>query len=359
MQEAPTDRPAISTERDPRWAAVVAKDARADGTFFTCVRSTGIYCRPSCPARRPKPENVSFAETWEEAEARGFRACKRCRPKEASLAERQAALIADLCRHIEQAEDAPKLDELAKRAGVSPFHLHRLFKAATGLTPKAYASAERAKRARVELASGEGSVTSAIYGSGFNSNGRFYAASDGMFGMTPSAFKAGGAGKTIRYAVGLSTLGRVLVGSSDRGVCFIALGDDEEALLADLRRRFGKAEIVRGDGAYEETVRQVVASVEDPRRGFDLPLDIQGTAFQQRVWRALQAIPLGETASYAEIARAIGAPTSARAVAQACGANKLAVVVPCHRVVREDGALSGYRWGVERKRALLKKEKAG
>ncbi len=359
MQEAPTHRPATSTQRDPRWRAVVAKDKRADGTFFTCVRSTGIYCRPSCPARLPKPENVSFAETWAEAEARGFRACKRCRPKDAGLAERHAGIVAEVCRHIEEAEEAPKLDELAERAGVSPFHLHRLFKAATGLTPKAYASAERAKRARAELASGEGSVTSAIYGSGFNSNGRFYAASDGMFGMTPSAFKAGGAGRTIRYAFGRSSLGRVLVGSSDRGVCFIALGDDDDTLLADLKGRFGKAEILGGDGAYEDIVNQVVASVEDPGRGFALPLDIQGTAFQQRVWRALRAIPLGETASYAEIARAIGAPTSARAVAQACGANKLAVVVPCHRVVREGGAISGYRWGVERKRALLEKEKAG
>ncbi|WP_020179136.1 bifunctional DNA-binding transcriptional regulator/O6-methylguanine-DNA methyltransferase Ada [Methylopila sp. M107] len=356
--EAHTAQVAPSTELDPRWRALVSRDRTADGTFYTCVASTGIYCRPSCPARRPKPENVRFVATWEEAETAGFRACKRCRPKDAGLAERHAGLVADVCRHIEQAEESPRLEALAARAGISPFHLHRLFKAATGLTPKAYADAERAKRARAELSDAKTSVTSAIYGAGFNSNGRFYAAADGMFGMTPGAFKAGGEGTTIRFAIGASSLGIVLVASSERGVCLIALGDDRDALVADLTHRFPKARLLAGEADYEAVVEAVVAAVEQPDKGFGLPLDIQGTAFQQRVWKALRDVPLGRTASYTQIAKAIGAPKSARAVAQACGANKLAVVIPCHRVVREDGALSGYRWGVERKRALLKKEKA-
>lgn len=343
---------------DPRWEAFAARDERADGRFFACVLTTGIYCRPSCPARRAKPENVRFVATRGEALAAGFRACKRCRPDETGLEERNARLVAEACRTIETAETPPRLEALAKAAGMSRFHFHRLFKGATGLTPKAYADAERARRARAELSEEGASVTEAIYAAGFNSSGRFYAATDGMLGMTPSDFKAGGAGARIRYAVGSSSLGRVLVASTDRGVCMVALGDDPEALETDLAARFSNAEIARGDAAYEATVDAVIALVERPGGGFDLPLDIRGTAFQQRVWRALRDIPAGETASYAEIAAAIGEPKSSRAVAQACGANKLAVVIPCHRVVRADGAVSGYRWGVERKKALLKREKA-
>lgn len=344
-------------DSDPRWRALQARDKTADGAFFTCVRTTCVYCRPSCPARHPKPENVRFVATREEAERAGYRACKRCRPDEIGLDQRNAEMIAEACRFIEAAEEAPRLDALAARAGMSRFHFHRLFKAATGLTPKAYADAERAKRARSELKDKTSSVTSAIYGAGFNSNGRFYAATDRIFGMTPSDFRAGGNGATVRFAIGDCSLGHILVASSARGVCMIAIGDDPDVLIRDLQDRFRSAEIVGGDAAYEKTVAAVIALVEEPTGSFDLPLDIRGTAFQQRVWRALREIPAGETASYAEIAKAIGAPKSFRAVAQACGANKLAVIIPCHRVVRNDGAISGYRWGVERKKSLLKRER--
>ena len=348
---------AETVERDPRWSAVKARDVSADDAFYTCVKTTGIYCRPSCPARRPKPENVRFAGTRAEAEALGFRPCRRCKPDEAGRERRNAAIVAEACRFIEGADEPPSLDDLATRAGLSRFHFHRLFKGATGLTPKAYADAERAKRARAALSDGETSVTAAIYDAGFGSNGRFYEAADGMFGMTPSDFRAGGAGATIRYAIGACSLGRIMVASTDKGVCLIAIGDDPDALRADLTTRFRSAEIIEGDAGYEATVAAVVALVEEPSAGFDLPLDIRGTAFQQRVWRALRDIPAGRTASYAEVAAAIGEPKATRAVAQACGANKLAVVIPCHRVVRSDGGLSGYRWGVGRKRALLAREK--
>lgn len=348
---------AEAVERDPRWSAVKARDAAADDAFFTCVKTTGVYCRPSCPARHPKPENVRFATTREEAEDLGFRPCRRCKPDEAGRERRNAGIVADACRFIEAAEEPPSLDALAARSGLSRFHFHRLFKGATGLTPKAYADAERARRARAALSDGATSVTAAIYDAGFGSNGRFYEAADGMFGMTPSDFRAGGAGATIRYAIGDCSLGRILVASTWKGVCLIAIGDDEDALVDDLRARFRAAKIVEGDAGFEATVAAVVALVEEPSAGFDLPLDIRGTAFQQRVWRALREIPAGRTASYAEVATAIGEPKATRAVAQACGANKLAVVIPCHRVVRSDGGLSGYRWGVGRKRALLARER--
>ena len=239
---------------------------------------------------------------------------------------------------------------------MSRFHLHRVFKAVTGLTPKAYAAAHRARRVRGELARGDGRVTDAIYDAGYNSNGRFYAESNGVLGMTPSRFRAGGADTAIRFAIGQCSLGAILVAASDVGVCAILLGDDPEALARDLQDRFPRAQLVGGDVAFEQRVAQVVGLIEAPRLGHDLPLDVRGTAFQQRVWQALRQIPPGETASYRDIAERIGAPTSMRAVAQACGANALAVAIPCHRVVRQDGALSGYRWGVERKRALLARE---
>lgn len=348
--------PVVRADLDPRWAAFAARDREADGRFFACVLSTGIYCRPSCPARRAKPENVRFVATRSDAEQAGFRACKRCRPDEIGLDERNAALVAEACRAIERAGEPPSLDALAKSAGLSRFHFHRLFKAATGLTPKAYAGAERAKRARSELSGGAASVTEAIYAAGFGSNGRFYEATDAMLGMTPTSFRAKGEGVRISYAIGDCSLGKILVASTARGVSMIAIGDDPGALVGDLRARFRNAELALGDAAYAETVAAVVALVEEPSAGFELPLDIRGTAFQQRVWRALGDIPAGVTKSYAEIAAAIGEPKASRAVAQACGANKLAVVIPCHRVVRADGDVSGYRWGVERKKALLKRE---
>jgi len=354
----PKERLAAATVSDPRWAAVAARDAAADGRFVYSVKTTGVYCRPSCAARPARPENVAFHDTTADAERAGFRPCKRCRPdRHESTGQQQAAMIASLCRFIESAEQPPTLAELAERAGLSAWHLHRVFKQATGLTPRAYAAAHRAQRVRQALAPRHSeTVTQALYDAGYNSNGRFYAESDAVLGMTPTAYRAGGADTDIRFAIGQCSLGAILVAQSERGVCAIALGDDPEALARELQDRFPRARLIGGDAAFERLVAQVVGFVEAPGLGLALPLDVRGTAFQQRVWQALRQVPAGRTVSYSEIAERIGAPASVRAVAQACGANALAVAIPCHRVVRRDGALSGYRWGVERKRALLERE---
>jgi AraC family transcriptional regulator of adaptative response/methylated-DNA-[protein]-cysteine methyltransferase len=338
-----------------RWAAVVRRDAAAEGQFYYSVSTTGVYCRPSCAARLPRREHVQFYPTRAEAEKAGFRPCKRCRPDEAPRAERQAAAIAKACRLIEDSEDLPGLDALAKAAGMSRFYFHRVFKEITGLTPNAYAAAHRASRVRDELTRSS-TVTEAIYEAGFQSSGRFYAASSQMLGMTPSDFRKGGAGASIRFAVGECSLGSILVAASEKGICAILLGDDAEVLARDLQDRFPKANLIGGDAEFEGWVAQVVGFVEAPQVGLELPLDIRGTAFQRRVWRALLETPPGSTTSYAEIARKLRAPKAVRAVAQACAANPLAVAIPCHRVVRTDGGLSGYHWGVERKRALLERE---
>lgn len=350
-----TEKLANDTQLDPRWPQVVSRDAAADGQFFYSVRTTGVYCRPSCGSRTPRPENVGFFLTSKEAEQAGFRPCRRCKPDQPSLRERHATMVANLCRQIESGETPPTLGMLAQSAGMSAFHLHRVFKAVTGLSPKAYAAAHRARKVREELTRSE-TVTDAIYGAGYNSSGRFYEESDRLLGMTPKDFKAGGANNAIRFAVGQCFLGAILVAASGRGVCAILMGDDPDALVRDLQDRFPRAELIGTDAEFEKLVAKVVGFVEMPKLGLDLPLDIRGTAFQQRVWQALQQIPAGSTASYAEIARRIGSPASVRAVAGACAANALAVAIPCHRVVRNDGSLSGYRWGVERKRALLERE---
>ncbi|HLW91554.1 MAG TPA: bifunctional DNA-binding transcriptional regulator/O6-methylguanine-DNA methyltransferase Ada [Roseiarcus sp.] len=354
----PAKAPAPLIERDPRWAAVLARDPAAEGAFVYAVKTTGVYCRPTCASRRPNLKNVAFYATPAEAEKAGFRPCQRCRPNEASAGERRAALVAEACRRIEKAETPPKLDALAAKAGLSPSHFHRLFKSVTGVTPKTYAAAHRAKRVRQELSKGQSTVTEAIYGAGFNASSRFYEKAKDVLGMTPSAYRAGGADAEIKFAIGQCSLGAILVARSQKGVCAILLGDDPEQLIRDLQDRFPKAKLIGGDKTFEALVAKVVGFVEAPALGLDLPLDLRGTAFQQRVWDALRKIPAGETASYAEIAKRIGAPTSIRAVAQACSANTIAVAIPCHRVVRKDGDVSGYRWGVERKRALLAKEQA-
>ena len=346
---------ANSTSDDPRWASVVARDGKADGQFVYSVKTTGVYCRPSCASRLARPENVAFHATCNEAERAGFRPCRRCKPDQPALAAQHAATVARLCRRIENADVPPGLEVLAAEAGLSPYHLHRVFKSVTGLTPRAYAAAHRAKRVRQELARG-GSVTNAIFDAGYNSNGRFYEESNAVLGMTPSTFRSGGRATTIRFAVGECSLGSILVASSERGICAILMGDDPDALTRDLQDRFPHAEILGGDAEFERQIAKVVGFVEAPALGLDLPLDVRGTAFQQRVWKALQKIPAGQTASYTDIARSIGSPSAVRAVAQACAANALAVAIPCHRVVRTDGALSGYRWGVERKHALLERE---
>ena len=342
---------------DDKWAAVVHRDVRADGVFFYSVRTTGVYCRPSCAARLARRENVRFHKTTTDAEIAGFRPCRRCRPTERPLAARRAEAIAKACRLIEEAEESPDFDAVAASVGMSRFHFQRVFRAVTGLTPKAYALAHRANRVREQLKR-SATVTEAIYEAGFNSNGRFYATSDGMLGMKPTDFREGGSNTEIRFAIGETSMGSVLVAASGKGVCAILFGEDPGALAEDLRGRFPNARLTGGDRSFETWVARVVGFVEAPRLGLDLPLDIRGTVFQRRVWKALQEIPIGSTASYSEVARKVGAPLSARAVAQACAANRLAVAIPCHRVVRNDGGLSGYRWGVERKRTLLEREGA-
>ena len=355
MTGSPKTTAAGAIERDPRWAAMAARSVAADGTFFYSVRTTGVYCRPSCGARRPRPENVQFHATREEAELAGFRPCKRCRPDRPSLAEEHAATVTEICRLIEISSRVPALDALAARAGMSPFHFHRVFKAVTGLTPRAYAAAHRGERVRRELEKAP-TISAAIYDSGYSSNGRFYGESERMLGMTPTAYRTGGAKAEIRFAVGECSLGSILVARSERGVCAIFLGDDPEALTRELQDRFPRATLIGGDAAFEELVARVVGLIEAPGTGADLPLDVRGTAFQQRVWRALREIPAGSTATYREIARRIGAPRAVRAVAHACAVNPVAVAIPCHRVVRSDGRLAGYRWGIERKRELLERE---
>jgi AraC family transcriptional regulator of adaptative response/methylated-DNA-[protein]-cysteine methyltransferase len=340
---------------DPRWARIVARDKTADGHLWYSVLTTGVYCRPSCSSRIANPKNVQLHDTLESVKATGFRPCKRCNPDGPSIEAVNAALVARACRIIEEREEEPSLEELAHAVDRSPSYFHRMFKATTGVTPKDYAAAHRAAKVRHGLASGS-TITEAIYDAGFNSSGRFYEKSTDMLGMTPSRYRAGGANEEIKFAVGQTSLGAILVASTKKGVAAILLGGDPDELVRNLQDRFPKAHLIGADRDYEDLVARVVGFVEAPRIGLDLPLDVRGTAFQERVWKALQEVPAGATVSYAEIARRIGAPKSVRAVAGACAANKLAVAIPCHRVVRNDGSLSGYAWGVDRKRALIDRE---
>ncbi|MFD1197815.1 bifunctional DNA-binding transcriptional regulator/O6-methylguanine-DNA methyltransferase Ada [Brucella gallinifaecis] len=356
--------PMLKSENDTdagRWRQVLSRDKGADGQFVYAVRTTGIYCRPSCPSRRGKRENVEFFNRCEEAEQAGFRPCMRCRPHldatlDAQDNARYANMVSAACRFIENADSVPSLEEIAQAAGASPAHFHRIFKNFTGLTPKAYADAHRAEKMRAVLKD-NARITDAIYEAGYNSSSRFYEASDRILGMNPKAFKSGGENEIIHFAIGQSALGAVLVAVSGKGVCAILMGDDPQELIIDLERRFSKAQLVGADRDFEDHIAQAIGFVENPAIGFNLPLDLRGTAFQQRVWQALREIPYGKTISYSELSAKMGLPKSARAVAQACGANKIAVAIPCHRVVRHDGGLSGYRWGIERKRELLEKER--
>jgi AraC family transcriptional regulator of adaptative response/methylated-DNA-[protein]-cysteine methyltransferase len=343
------------TTGDPRWVAIVNRDPAADGKFYYSVKTTGVYCRPSCGARPARPENVQFHPTCEAAEKAGFRPCKRCRPDEPARSVQNATKIAEVCRLIERSDETPSLAELATHADMSPYHFHRTFKAITGLTPKQYAAAHRSSRVRASLERSN-TVTDAIYDAGFNSNSRFYESSNGVLGMTPSRFRDGGADTDIHFAIGQCSLGAILVAQSSKGVCSILIGDHPDQLAHDLEARFPKANLIGNEPGYERLVARVVGLIESPGIGLDLPLDIRGTAFQQRVWKALQQIPPGSTATYSDIAKKIGMPKAVRAVAQACGSNAIAVAIPCHRVIRSDGGMSGYRWGVERKRTLLERE---
>lgn len=353
--------PALSEDfgdDDARWRAVVARDAAADGQFLFAVTTTGVFCHPSCAARRAKRENVRFFESVGEAIAAGFRPCKRCRPMGAGVEAEQARLVAGACRRIEAEEETvPSLADLAAEAGLSAHHFHRVFKKFTGLTPKEYAVAHRGARLR-EVLPGAASVTEAIYAAGYSSSSRFYERADGELGMEAAQYRAGGKGVAMRYAVARCWLGNALVAGTERGICAVLFADDAGALLPELRGRFPAARISAGGEAFAARVAEVVKAVEHPERSAaHLPLDILGTAFQRRVWMALRAIPAGKTATYSEIAEQIGDAKAVRAVAGACAANHIAVVVPCHRVIRADGGMGGYRWGMERKEKLLGRER--
>lgn len=338
------------------WQAVLAHDATFDGNFFYSVKSTGVYCRPGCASRRPRRENVAFWENPALAEAAGFRPCKRCRPNEASSASRHVAAIERACALIRQRDSLPSLAEMADAAGISRFHFHRVFKQVTGATPREWGSAHRLGRFADRLDAGD-KVASAVYAAGFGASSRAYEMAPNELGMTPDARRRGGSGETIRFAMGETPLGWALIAATARGICMAALGDDKADLETDLRRRFPAALIGPADDELAGWAREIIAFITHPASLPDLPLDIAGTAFQAQVWRALQKIPPGTTTTYRDIAAALGRPTAVRAVARAIASNKVAVLVPCHRVIRSDGSISGYRWGVERKRALLASER--
>jgi len=343
------------SNEDSRWEAVVQRNSQAEGAFVYGVMTTGIYCRPVCASRLPYRENVQFFDRWENAEEAGFRPCKRCTPQAAQLPNEAVAAVEKACKMIEEAEKEPTLNQLADAVGLSPAHFHRLFKKTVGITPKQYATEKRLSRMRTNL-QGDSTVTEAIYQTGYGSSSRFYEKATESLGMKPTEYREGGAGLSIRYAIVVSYLGWVLVAVTDRGICRIDFSDSQEILRKRLESTFPKAGFVEDDPDIGMIAAQTIAFLEAPEQGLDLPLDVQGTAFQHRVWTALQNIPAGTTASYGEIARQLGNPKAARAVAGACASNPIAVAIPCHRVVRSDGELGGYRWGMERKRTLLERE---
>lgn len=337
------------------WQASVARDAAFDGRFVMAVKTTGIFCRPSCTARQPKRANVEFYATGESAIAAGYRACRRCRPQgEKPGGERQASLER-VCRAIEHAEAPPRLAELAAIAGLSPFHLQRIFKQALGVSPRGYFEALRRRRLQESLAEGR-SVTDSLYEAGFGSSSRLYEAGNALLGMKPGRYRRGAPGEVVRFTIAPCPLGHLLVAATEKGICRIELGD-REALEARVAELFPAAPRVENDRRLAGAVAGLLAFLDAPQKGLELPLDVRGTAFEQQVWSALQRIPPGETLSYGAVAASIGRPTAARAVARACAANPVALAVPCHRVVASDGSLGGYRWGVERKRRLLAEER--
>jgi AraC family transcriptional regulator of adaptative response/methylated-DNA-[protein]-cysteine methyltransferase len=352
------DAPTTPEAAEERWRAVVARDRRFDGRFVFGVRSTGIYCRPSCPARRPRPENVVFFPVPEAAEQAGFRSCRRCRPRETRSRDPQAAWVQRICRHIDRNPDEPlTLAALAAETGVSPHHLQRTFKRIMGITPRQYADARRLGTLKSQLKGGQ-SVALATYEAGYGSSSRLYERAPSQLGMTPGAYRRGGLGMSIGYTIADSPLGRLLVAATRRGVSAVCLGDSDGVLEAALRAEYPAAAIARDDGALGPWLKAILDHLRGREPHLDLAVDVQATAFQWRVWQELKAIPFGRTRSYGEIARRIGRPTAARAVARACATNPVALVVPCHRVIPEAGSVGGYRWGAERKRALLSREEA-
>jgi len=352
-------RPRAQTDRmSSMWNSVVARDRHADGAFVYAVASTGVYCRPSCPSRRPRRENVAFFDSTEEARRAGFRACRRCRPDETAPADPWIDKIRRACVYLDNVDGHPSLAALAGRIGGSPYHLQRNFKRIVGVTPREYADAIRLRKVKRRLRAGE-NVTGAMFDAGYGSSSRFYERAAHKLGMSPSTYRRGGAGMTIAYATTASPLGRLLVAATARGVCSVAMGSRDEDLVARLRREYPAASIHEDGASLAEWIGVVVAHLSGASRRLDLPLDIQATAFQWKVWQALAAIPFGETRSYADVARAIGRPTAARAVARACASNPVALAIPCHRVVAASGEVGGYRWGVSRKKEILARERRG
>ena len=341
---------------EARWQAVLSRDTRFDGAFVFAVRSTGVYCRPSCPSRRPRREQVTFFPLPEAAEGAGFRSCLRCRPKVATPTPAVEA-VRLACRHIEERVDEPlTLQALASRVGLSPYHLQRVFKRIVGVSPREYREALRVGKFKSRVKKGE-SVTSALYEAGYGSSSRLYENAGGRLGMTPAAYRRGGRGASISYTIAGCPLGRLLVAATEKGVCAVRLGDSDKELEMALRTEYSQAEIHRDDKSLGEWVGALVDHLQGKHPRLDLPLDVQATAFQWSVWQKLKEIPYGSTRSYSEVARAIGRPSAVRAVARACATNPVALVIPCHRVVREDQSPGGYRWGIDRKRALLERER--
>ncbi len=341
---------------EQRWEAVLAHDEAEDGHFVYAVRSTGIYCRPSCASRRPRREQVLFFEQPALAELQGFRACRRCHPATPRLPEPQLALVEQACCYINDHLDAPlTLAELGAAVGLSPHHLQRTFKRVMGITPRQYAAAQRLRAVKQHIKQ-EPTVTAALYEAGYSSSSRLYERVHDHFGMTPRTYRQGGTGMHIRYTIAACPLGRLLVAATERGICGVSLGDTDARLEKALRAEYPAVDVVRDDGGLEQWVTAILKHLQGEQPHLDLPLDLQATAFQWRVWEALRAIPYGSTRSYGEVARSLGQPTAARAVARACATNPVALLIPCHRVVREGGELGGYRWDIERKRALLAQE---
>jgi AraC family transcriptional regulator, regulatory protein of adaptative response / methylated-DNA-[protein]-cysteine methyltransferase len=343
---------------DRRWTAVVARDSAQDGEFVFAVATTGVYCRPSCPARRPRRENVAFFPGPEQAEKAGFRACLRCRPR-SFTGSPQSDAAKEICRYIEQhLDEAVTLERLGKAFGQSPFHLQRRFKAVLGITPREYADSCRLRLLKRNLQAGD-NVTRAMYDAGYGSSSRLYEKTASQLGMTPDKYRRGAIAATVRYAIAVSPLGRMLIAATDKGVCAIQFAGSDGELIEGLKREFPFAVRKVDEGGLQTWVAALLSKMTGSVLDALLPLDIRATAFQRRVWTYLQSIPFGATCSYGEVAKAIGQPSASRAVARACATNPVAVAIPCHRVVREDGSISGYRWGVERKKALLEMEKRG
>lgn len=353
-----SDSTMMPVPQEKWWEAVLARDANQDGQFFFAVSTTGVYCRPSCPAKRPRRENVAFYRRPEDAEKAGYRACLRCKPRSAS-GNPQTATVKEMCRYIEQHLDEPvTLERLAKVFRQSPFHLQRTFKKTLGITPRAYADSCRMGLLKRNLQAGR-SVTHALYDAGYSSSSRLYERTASQLGMTPDKYRRGAIAATIRYTCTNSPLGRMLVAATDKGICAIQFADTDDELTEGLKREFPFAVRKRDDASMRSWTNTVLRQIAGHKTNRSLPLDIQATAFQRRVWDHLQSLPFGTTQSYGEVAKAIGRPTAARAVARACASNRIAVAIPCHRVVREDGEMGGYRWGVERKKALLQMEQQG